>query len=278
MQALYICAILVFTANTIYARRHEPMPDNLPVGAIAGTVTNKSGFRVPKARLYLVSHDRIIKTIQADSEGYYAFKELEEGLYQVRVSADAYRPVASDPIVVDKQHDLQICNLCVLSEHPVHYKLSYKYDINCADTPLTAQVDSILVLKSKRELIVFNSRNLLKVYHASLGQIPVGKKHFKGDLKTPEGLYHINGKNAHSEAHKNLGISYPNDADRAYAKKMGRPTGGDVKIHGALNGYNGDKTDYQGSDWTWGCIAVLDEEVDELFTHVPIGTPINILP
>lgn len=126
--------------------------------------------------------------------------------------------------------------------------------------------------------MVFNSKVLLKVYHASLGQIPVGPKHFKGDLKTPEGLYYINGRNAHSEAHKNLGISYPNDADRAYAKKFGKETGGDVKIHGALNGFDGDKTDYQGSDWTWGCIAVLDEEIDELFTHVPTGTPINILP
>ena len=277
MRAFCIGVILLFTANVIHARSFRRMVDTTSAGAIAGTVTNKSGFRLPKARLDLISGDHIVKTIQADSEGYFAFKELEVGLYQVQVSADAYKPTTSEPIFVDKEHGLKTCNLCVLALHPVTYKLSYKYDVNCADTPLTRQVDSILVLKSKRELLVFNSHKLLKVYHASLGQIPVGPKHFKGDLKTPEGLYHINGRNAKSEAHKNLGISYPSDADRAYAKKMGKPTGGDVKIHGALNGFNGDKHDYQGSDWTWGCIAVLDEEIDELFTHVPIGTPINIL-
>jgi murein L,D-transpeptidase YafK len=78
--------------------------------------------------------------------------------------------------------------------------------------------------------------------------------------------------------HKNLGISYPNDADRQAARKLGKSPGGDVKIHGLPNGQG-----YIGSlhtlhDWTYGCIAVTDEEIDELFKHVSIGTPINILP
>ncbi len=277
LRSVCIVALLMFAVNGLHARRQQPITDTA-AGAIAGTITNKSGTRLINAKLELITGDHVVKTIHTDSEGFYAFKQLQAGLYQVKVLADEYKQTISEPVFVDKDHNLQLCNLCILAEYPRTYKLSYKYDIKCADTPLTMQVDSILVLKSKRELLVFNSKVLLKVYHASLGQIPVGPKQFKGDLKTPEGLYHINGRNAKSEAHKNLGISYPNDAQRAYAKKMGRPTGGDVKIHGALNGFNGDKTDYQGSDWTWGCIAVLDEEIDELFTHVPIGTPINILP
>ena len=269
---LCLCATLVVAPHAYAGLRKTA------VGSISGTVTTHSGMALPLAKLDLLCNDQVVRTAEADSEGFYAFKDLEEGLYMVKASAGSYKPVVSNPIKLDKEHDLEICNLCVMSEHPVHYKLSYKFDVKCADTPLIKQVDSILVLKSKREMLVFNSKELLKVYHVSLGEIPVGPKHFEGDLKTPEGLYYINDKNPHSEAHKNLGISYPNDADRAYAKSRGKPTGGDVKIHGQLNGFGGDKTDYQGSDWTWGCIGVLDEEIDELFTHVPVGIPINILP
>ena len=167
---------------------------------------------------------------------------------------------------------------CVSPNMPGGYKLSYKKDINCADTPLTRQVDSVVVLKSKRELLVFRAKNLLKVYHVSLGSAPVGPKHFKGDYKTPEGVYHIFDKNPHSQYHKNLGISYPSDADRQYAQNSGRETGGDVKIHGIVNGNTDPEQLYQDSDWTWGCIALTNREIDELYTHVQVGTIINILP
>jgi len=145
------------------------------------------------------------------------------------------------------------------------------------DDPLTGNVDSIVVMKSMRVMQVYYRQQLLKSYSICLGFAPTGHKHFKGDGKTPEGMYRINGKNPNSTCHKNLGVSYPNDADRAYARKYGKPTGGDIKIHGLLNGYD-NPTDFLAQDWTWGCIAVTNEEIDELYKHVPVGTCINILP
>ncbi len=126
--------------------------------------------------------------------------------------------------------------------------------------------------------MVFCKQKLLKEYKISLGESPIGAKHFKGDRKTPEGLYQINGKSAQSMAHKCLGISYPNDKDRAYARKFGKSTGGDVKIHGFLNGYENEPDSFIGFDWTWGCIAVTNDEVDELFEQVVIGSNILIQP
>jgi murein L,D-transpeptidase YafK len=91
-------------------------------------------------------------------------------------------------------------------------------------------------------------------------------------------LYEIDGKNPNSICHKNLGISYPNDVDRANAKTLGKSPGGGIKIHGLLNGYGHIGKAHVLNDWTWGCIAVTDEEMDELYYAVPIGTPILILP
>ena len=143
---------------------------------------------------------------------------------------------------------------------------------------LTEEVDSIVVVKKYRHMFVFNNRRLLKVYHISLGEAPVGAKHFKDDRKTPEGLYYIDCKNPKSMAHKSLGVSYPNNEDRKYARKFGRETGGDIKIHGIVNGYEKQTADWMKADWTWGCIAVTNPEMDELFEHVKMGAPINILP
>jgi len=144
--------------------------------------------------------------------------------------------------------------------------------------PLKEPVDSILVVKRFRHMYVFNHNKLLKVYKIALGEQPVGPKHFKDDRKTPEGIYHIIGRNPYSEAHKSLRIDYPNDQDRQYAKSMGRPTGGDIMIHGLLNGEEDNADAYTDTDWTWGCIAVNNKEIDELYDHVIIGAPINILP
>jgi murein L,D-transpeptidase YafK len=144
---------------------------------------------------------------------------------------------------------------------------------------LDQPVDSILVVKKYRHMYVFNKGKLLKVYNVSLGTVPIGHKHFQGDFKTPEGLYRIVHKNPYSQAHKSLAISYPNDNDRRYAKKHGKPTGGDVMIHGLWNGWSDDdETDYSKEDWTWGCIAVKNLEIDELYDQVILGCPINILP
>lgn len=146
------------------------------------------------------------------------------------------------------------------------------------NVPLTGNVDSIVVIKHIREMYVYHNRSLLKIYRIALGDAPVGHKHFQGDEKTPEGLYKIDGKNPNSICHKNLGVSYPNDADRAYAAKNGKPTGGDIKIHGLPNGQGYIGKGHLLSDWTNGCVGITDEEIDELYRYTAVGVPILILP
>jgi murein L,D-transpeptidase YafK len=147
-----------------------------------------------------------------------------------------------------------------------------------ATDSIVKNVDSIRVEKSERRLTVFYKTQSLKTYEIALGQNPVGHKQYQGDLRTPEGLYRIDSKNPNSAYHKNLGISYPNDADRAAARKLGKSPGGDIKIHGLANGYGSIGKAHLLSDWTLGCIALTDEEIDELYDAVPVGTPILILP
>jgi murein L,D-transpeptidase YafK len=170
-----------------------------------------------------------------------------------------------------------ICTACSGSETDAVAGPS-RYPERLYSCALRKGVDSIYVVKSRREMYVYNGDSLLKIYRISLGDTPVGHKHFQGDERTPEGLYRIFDRNPQSICHKNLGISYPNDADRAYARKHGLPTGGDIKIHGLPNGQGHIGKGHIYSDWTNGCIAVTDEEVDELYAFVGKGIPILIAP
>ncbi|WP_448700304.1 murein L,D-transpeptidase family protein [Mucilaginibacter sp. AW1-3] len=144
--------------------------------------------------------------------------------------------------------------------------------------PVGVVIDRILVIKSKRQMLVYHQNKLIKTYKISLGFCPIGKKQVDGDGKTPEGLYRINAKNPNSVCHKNLGISYPDANDIATAKKLVRPTGGDIKIHGLKNGYGFIGKFHRWRDWTDGCIGLTDTEIDDLYAHTPIGTPIQIKP
>lgn len=142
--------------------------------------------------------------------------------------------------------------------------------------PADIKIDSIVVYKSKRQLLAYSNGHIVKNYVISIGRQPVGAKEFEGDKKTPEGIYIINDKNPKSGYHKNLGISYPNEKDIEKAKLLGKPTGGEIKIHGLRN-----RTGFIGKfqrwyDWTLGCIAVTDQEIDELYNAVEIGTQIEI--
>ncbi len=125
---------------------------------------------------------------------------------------------------------------------------------------------------------VFHKGRLLKSYRVCLGPQPIGAKHFKGDGKTPEGLYYINGKNPGSHYHKALAVSYPSPGDMKYAAAHGLPAGGDIKIHGLPNGFGKDGQDDVKDDWTLGCIALTDEAIDEVYNHAAVGTRVNILP
>ena len=132
-------------------------------------------------------------------------------------------------------------------------------------------VDNLVVYKSKRKMEVYSGDRLVKTYVIALGRSPVGHKEYEGDCKTPEGVYKINDRNPNSAYHKNLGISYPNEQDVAHARTIGKDPGGHIKIHGLRNdrGYIGKF--HRWKNWTAGCIAVTNEEVDELYEHIARG-------
>ena len=138
------------------------------------------------------------------------------------------------------------------------------------------KIDKILVLKSKRQLQVFSKSELIKTYKISLGREPVGAKQFEGDDKTPEGKYTINDKNPNSGYHLNLGVSYPSVKDIRFAKSKEKSPGGLIKIHGLKNGRGFIGKFHRFFDWTHGCIAITNREIEELYHNVKIGTVIEI--
>jgi murein L,D-transpeptidase YafK len=139
-------------------------------------------------------------------------------------------------------------------------------------------IDKIIVLKSRRKLLVLSGNQLLKEYKISLGKSPTGAKHFEGDYKTPEGIYTIESKNPQSGYFKNLGISYPSENDINFAKENGKKPGGLIKIHGLKNGMGFIGKFHRWTDWTNGCIALTNQDMDELYNNIKVGTPIEIKP
>jgi murein L,D-transpeptidase YafK len=138
--------------------------------------------------------------------------------------------------------------------------------------------DRVVVLKKERTLQLLNSGKVIKSYKIALGGNPVGPKERQGDHKTPEGTYILDSRNAHSRFYKSIHISYPNDRDRAAARQRHVSPGGDVFVHGLPNGSEWIGSGHRLKDWTDGCIAVTDEEIDEIWSTVPNGTPIEIRP
>ena len=140
------------------------------------------------------------------------------------------------------------------------------------------RADRVFVLKKERKLELMNSGKVIKTYEVALGGDPIGAKTRQGDHKTPEGVYLLDSRNAHSKFYKSIHISYPNVQDRAAARKNGVSPGGDVFVHDLPNGYRYVGMAHRLKDWTDGCIAVTDEELDEIWQAVPNGTPIEIRP
>lgn len=149
--------------------------------------------------------------------------------------------------------------------------------IGVADTK-DAKVDKILILKSARKLQLLSGRDVVKEYRVALGHAPTGPKERQGDGRTPEGTYVIDYRNKNSQFHRSLHISYPNAADKARARRLGVNPGGEVFIHGLMNGYGWIGAAHRTKDWTLGCIAVTNEEIDEIWKLVPDGTPVEIRP
>ena len=147
-----------------------------------------------------------------------------------------------------------------------------------AALPVNTKIDRLVVTKGKRIMQAYSRGQLIKTYKISIGQNPWGDKQFEGDKRTPEGEYTINDRNEHSSYHKNLGVSYPNKADKEEAVKKGLNPGGEIKIHGLRNGLGFLGKFHRIFNWTAGCIAVTNAEIDELCSAVIIGTPIVINP
>lgn len=153
--------------------------------------------------------------------------------------------------------------------------------IACALTsPLYAlpHADRIIVHKKAHTMELLHGGQVIKTYKIALGRNPVGPKQREGDFRTPEGVYVIDSRNAKSQYHRSMHISYPNATDRERARKHHVSPGGDVMIHGLPNGYGYLGAAHRRWDWTYGCIAVTDEEIDEIWKLVDNGTPIEILP
>jgi len=143
---------------------------------------------------------------------------------------------------------------------------------------LRGPADRILIEKKLRRLTLFSKGEPLKAYRIALGGNPVGPKERQGDNKTPEGTYVIDSRNKDSRYHLSLHISYPNERDKKRAKELGVSPGGDIMIHGIKNGFAWAGDYHTGLDWTKGCIAVTDEEIEEIVKVVPNGTVVEIRP
>jgi murein L,D-transpeptidase YafK len=147
-------------------------------------------------------------------------------------------------------------------------------------TPQPSQIkaDRIVILKSERTLTLMHDGKPFKTYKVALGGQPIGPKTQQGDHKTPEGTYTIDSRNLHSQYYKGLHVSYPSAQDAAQARKRGVSPGGAIMIHGLPNGMRWVGSAHLAHDWTDGCIAVTDEEIDEIWKLVPNGTPVEIKP
>jgi murein L,D-transpeptidase YafK len=146
------------------------------------------------------------------------------------------------------------------------------------DAPGTPAIDHVVVYKQQRKMVLLARDKEIKSYQVSLGGEPVGPKRRQGDHRTPEGAYILDAKNAHSHYYKAFHISYPNPEDLAAAKKLGVKPGGDIMLHGLPNGFSWVGKTHRLEDWTDGCIAVTNDEMDELWKLVAVGTPIEIKP
>jgi murein L,D-transpeptidase YafK len=144
--------------------------------------------------------------------------------------------------------------------------------------PQAGPVDRILIEKSAHTMKLMRHNDIVKTYKVSLSRVPVGAKQHSGDHRVPEGEYFIDSKNHFSTFHLALHISYPSVADRRRARKRGVDPGGNIEIHGLGSTYAWAGSLHRTIDWTDGCIAVTNPEIEEIFPLVPVGTPVEIRP
>jgi murein L,D-transpeptidase YafK len=141
-----------------------------------------------------------------------------------------------------------------------------------------SKVDLVIVEKSQHILTLLSHGKVQRTFKVALGRSPTGAKEKQGDHKTPEGQYILDRRNAKSRFYKSIHISYPNQQDIEKAQQRGFEAGGDIMIHGLPNGFGWLGSAHRNLDWTDGCIAVTDSEMDEIWTLVPDATAIEIRP
>ena len=149
---------------------------------------------------------------------------------------------------------------------------------NVSPLPRDAVADRILVEKAARRLTLFQNGRTLKSYSVALGRAPTGPKEYEGDQRTPEGIYKVDFHKSDSDYHLALHISYPEQHDVDRAAAQGLSAGSDIMIHGLPNGRGWIGRFHRRSDWTAGCIAVADFEIEEIYRAVPDGTPVELRP
>jgi murein L,D-transpeptidase YafK len=138
--------------------------------------------------------------------------------------------------------------------------------------------DRIVVLKAKRQMALMHGDYVVRIYRVALGRYPQGHKRESGDSRTPEGSYFIDKRLDDSNFYKAIRISYPNSRDAAQAQARGVDPGGQIMIHGLPNRWSARQVGHPTLDWTQGCIAVTNREMDEIWRLVELGTRIDIYP
>jgi murein L,D-transpeptidase YafK len=145
--------------------------------------------------------------------------------------------------------------------------------------PTAQTVDKVIVKKSERKMQLIKGGEVIREYRVALGAAPRGHKFQEGDERTPIGDYVLDWRNARSNYYKSIHVSYPNERDKALAKLLGITPGGMIMVHGMPNHIQSPvvRAEYARRDWTDGCIAVQDNEMDEIWRMVRDGTPIRIM-
>ncbi len=159
--------------------------------------------------------------------------------------------------------------IVAVSQNPVHAQLPYLKQ---------NQIDLVVIYKNERLLQLKRNGNVVRSFNIALGVEPEGHKRIEGDGRTPEGVYTLDWRNAKSQFYRSIHVSYPRAQDEETAKRWGSSPGGLIMIHGLPNGRRANEIGHPRNDWTNGCIAVTNDEMDEIWSLVDDGTTIIIFP
>lgn len=175
-----------------------------------------------------------------------------------------------------------VCEDVVYDEDFDYQKLEQTYGLNIFPHNSYAVhknlVDHVIVYKSHHQMLLMRNNNVIKKYWIALSDRPVGKKQYEGDRRTPEGTYTLDYIKERSNYYRAFHISYPNENDILNARKMGMKPGGMIMIHGQPPSKGEYQETVQRTNWTNGCIALLNPDIDEFISLVDVGTKITILP